>query len=65
MNPGRPRPLTEMRAQVVERWREQKQREAEAMLFTRLMDKYEVVLDESVKSAIGPLPLRLVAHPTR
>jgi len=65
MNPGRPRPLTEMRAQVVERWREQKQREAEAMLFTRLMDKYEVVLDESVKSVVGPLPLRLVAHPTR
>jgi hypothetical protein len=65
INAGRPRPLAEARAQVVERWREQKQREAEAMLFTRLIDKYDVVLDESVKSVIGPLPLRFVAHPSR
>jgi hypothetical protein len=37
---------------VLERWREQQQREAEARFFERLMAKYEVLIDDSVKAAI-------------
>ena len=49
------RPFAEVRAQVVERWREQKQRESEAQFYERLRKKYDVVIDEEVKGAVGAL----------
>jgi parvulin-like peptidyl-prolyl cis-trans isomerase-like protein len=58
-DPGRRRAFAEVRPQVRDRWREQKQRENESRFFDQLMSKYDVVIDEGVKSAIGPLTLTL------
>ena len=55
--PPRPMPFEEVKAQVLELWRERQRRETEARYFRRVMDKYEVVIDESVRSIIGPLPV--------
>jgi hypothetical protein len=49
----------------VERWREQRQRETEAAFFDRLLEKYDVVLDDSLKALIGPLTIRPVAATSR
>lgn len=57
MEPARRRTFAEVRAQVLERWREQMQRESEARFYERLRKKYEVVIDADVKSAVGPLTL--------
>jgi hypothetical protein len=51
--PAQRRDFEEVRALVLERWREQQQREAEARFLERLMAKYEVLIDDSVKAAIG------------
>ena len=53
--PARRREFAEVRAQVLERWGEQQQRESEERYLARLMEKYHVVIDESVKSFVGPL----------
>jgi hypothetical protein len=53
--PARQLAFADVRAQVLERWREQRQRDNEARFFQRLMQKYNVVMDESVKAVIGPL----------
>ena len=50
---SRPQDFADVRPLVVERWREAKQREAEARFFERLMAKYAVLIDDSVKAAIG------------
>ncbi len=56
--PARPRDFAEVRPMVLERWREQRLREAEASFYERLMSKYEVLLDDSVKALVGePLTL--------
>jgi hypothetical protein len=57
--PAQRRDFAEVRPLVLERWRERHQREAEARFYQRLMAKYEVVLDDSVKATVGE-PLRLV-----
>ena len=62
---GRRRDFAEVRAEVVERWREQKQRESEAGFFERLMEKYDVVLDDGLKSIIDPRTIKPVAGTTR
>jgi hypothetical protein len=62
---ARPRTFADVRPQVVERWREGKQREIEAGFFKGLMTKYDVVIDESVKSVIGPLTTTPVRETTR
>jgi parvulin-like peptidyl-prolyl isomerase len=54
-DPGRRRDFADVRPQLLERWRERRQRAAEATFFERLMSKYEVVIDEDLKSLIGPL----------
>jgi PPIC-type PPIASE domain len=64
-DPGRRRDFAEVRAEVVERWREQKQRESEAGFFERLMEKYDVVLDDGLKSIIDPRTIKPVAGATR
>lgn len=51
--PAQPRAFEEVRPLVLERWREQQQRAAEARFLERLMAKYEVLIDDSVKAAIG------------
>lgn len=53
----RRRPFPEVKDQVLERWREQKQRESEARFYERLREKYAVVIDDDVKAAVGPLTL--------
>lgn len=52
---ARRREFADVRPQVLERWREQQQREGEGRYFARLMQKYNVVVDDSVKSLVGPL----------
>lgn len=49
------RPFEEVRERLVARWREQREREANAAYFAGLLRKYDVVLDESVERRIGPL----------
>lgn len=65
VDPGRRHPFAEVRAHVLERWREQRQRESEARFLTRLMEKYQVVVDDSVKSVIGPLTVTPVTSAPR
>jgi hypothetical protein len=62
---ARSRAFAEVRGQVLARWRAERQREHEAQLFKRLVEKYEVVLDDSAKSAIGPLDLTSALGATR
>jgi hypothetical protein len=64
-DPGRRRDFAEVRAEVVERWREQRQRQSEARFFKRLMEKYDVVLDDGLKSIIDPRTIKPVAGATR
>lgn len=45
LQPARQREFTEVRPAVVERWREAKQREAEARFVEKLMAKYHVVIE--------------------
>jgi len=64
-DPGRRRDFAEVRDQVLDRWREQKQRESEAGFFKRLMEKYDVVLDDGLKAVIDPRTIKPVADTTR
>ncbi len=52
----RERPFEQVRAQVLEEWQRVQQAKASEQFFDRLLKKYDVVLDESVKPLIGPLP---------
>ncbi|MDT3776806.1 peptidylprolyl isomerase [Nitrospira sp. MA-1] len=42
---------------VVTLWRQQREREGQERYFSALLEKYDVVVDESIKSLIGPLTL--------
>lgn len=53
---AKPRELAEVRAQVVERWRDERQREATEKHLASLYEKYHVVADESVKPLLPRLP---------
>ena len=55
VKPGRQLKLGEVRSQIIEQWREDRQREENENYFAGLLKKYEVVLDESVKPLVGPL----------
>ena len=55
LKPGRQREFAEVKSQVLERWREQRQREDNEKYFAGLLKKYDVVLDESVKPLVGQL----------
>jgi hypothetical protein len=44
-----------VKTQVLERWREQRQREDNEKYFASLLKKYDVVVDENLKPLIGPL----------
>ena len=61
MKPARPREFAEVRTQVLDRWREERQREDAEKYFSGLLKKYDVVLDESVKPFVGEPAGRLSA----
>jgi len=64
--PARRREFAEVRAQVLEHWREERQRESEARFFAALLEKYDVVIDERVKPLVGPLGIaRAAPEPAR
>lgn len=53
--PARLRDFAAVRAQVLDRWQEQRQREDNQKYFASLLKKYDVVMDESVKPLVGTL----------
>ena len=55
LKPGRQREFAEVKTQVLDRWREQRQSEDNEKYFASLLKKYDVVLDESVKPLVGRL----------
>jgi PPIC-type PPIASE domain len=48
------RPFEEVRIALVERWREQRQRERHERYLESLSTRYALIIDESVQSVIGP-----------
>ena len=62
---ARQREFAEVKSQLVERWREERQRDSEERYFERLLEKYDVVVDESVKARIGPLRFTQVKEAAR
>jgi hypothetical protein len=55
LTPGHLRPFEEIRGEVLERWREERQRENEERYFIGLLKKYRVVPDASVRELVDPL----------
>lgn len=53
--PARPREFAQVRAQVLERWQDQRQREDNEKYFAGLLKKYDVAVDASVKPLVGVL----------
>ena len=49
------REFSEVKTQVLEYWREQRQRQDNEKYFASLLKKYDVIVDDSVKPLIGPL----------
>jgi hypothetical protein len=65
LDPAKPREFIEVSTQVRERWHEQEQRDAAERYFARLMHKYNVVIEDSVKSQIGPIGMAQVHEAPR
>ena len=55
LKPGRQREFAEVKAQIIERWREDRQREGNERYFAGLLKKYDIVLEDGVKPLIGSL----------
>ena len=55
VKPAKQREFAEVKAQVLERWREQRQREDNEKYFGSLLKKYDVVVDDNVKPLLRPL----------
>jgi len=55
LQPAQVQPFDEVRTQVLERWRDQRQNEDTAAYVASLMKKYDVVMDESDEQWIGSL----------
>jgi hypothetical protein len=53
VNPGTRREFSEVKTQVLEYWRQQRQRQGNEKYFASLLRKYDVVVDDSVKPLIG------------
>lgn len=60
VEPGRLPEFAAVRNEILERWREQKQREGVDRFLGGLLAKYEVVVDEGVRASLGPLDAALV-----
>ena len=54
VDPGLPREFAKVKAEVLERWREQRRREGVDRYFAGLLSKYAVVVDASVQPLLGP-----------
>ena len=54
VKPGKRRAFSEVKTQVLEYWREQRQRQDNEKYFASLLKKYDVVVDENLKPLIGP-----------
>jgi hypothetical protein len=52
---GEERPFDQVRAKVVEEWYHVQQEKASEQFFARLLKKYDVVVEDSLKPLIGPL----------
>ena len=53
--PAQRRELGEVKAQVLDLWRDQERREENERYFASLLKKYVVVVDEELKPLVGPL----------
>lgn len=56
MAPGEVRPFDEVKADVLEQWREEQRRRYQERYFAELFRKYHIVADERVKALVGSLP---------
>jgi hypothetical protein len=52
---AQPRPFDEVRAQVLDEWQRSQQARASAQFFAGLLQKYDLVVEESVRPLLGPL----------
>jgi parvulin-like peptidyl-prolyl isomerase len=52
---GQERPFAEVRAQALDEWQREQQEKAGKQFFARLLKKYDVIVEDSVKPLIGPL----------
>jgi hypothetical protein len=55
--PARLPDFATVKDEVVTLWRQQREMEGQEQYFSALLKKYDVVIDESVKSLVGPLVL--------
>lgn len=53
ITPAAQRPFSEVRDQVLERWREVQRQDAEKRYFAELFKKYQIVIDDGVKALVG------------
>jgi hypothetical protein len=53
--PARQPQFQSVRNDVLALWRELREQEERAQYFAALLDKYEVVVDESIEPLVGPL----------
>jgi len=60
---AQPRELSAVKDEVLEQWRQQRENEAREQYFAALLERYDVVVDESVKPLVGPLAV--AAGPVR
>lgn len=55
--PARLPDFTTVKDEVMVLWRQQQEREGRERYFSALLEKYDVVIDQSVKSLVGPIAL--------
>jgi len=60
--PAKRREFADVKTQVLEHWREQRQREDNEKYFAGLLKKYDVVVDENLKPLVGPLDAPIAAQ---
>jgi PPIC-type PPIASE domain len=63
VSPPQARPFAEVRERLAEEWRREWQETAQAQLLQSLMRKYQVVVDPSVRSWLGPLASQVEVRP--
>jgi len=63
VSPPQERPFAEVRERLAEEWRRERQETAQAQLLQSLMRKYQVVVDPSVRSWLGPLASQVEVRP--
>jgi hypothetical protein len=55
LKPAKQPNFADVRAQVLERWREQRRLDENEKYFAALLKKYEIVVDENLRPLLGPL----------